>query len=194
MDLGKSGRLIYTLRKELNYTQKDVAARLGISAKTVSKWETGRGFPDISLVSELAKILKTDPSKLIEGALSENKKEGGNLKKTRFLICEKCGNIVTETGNAEVICCGRRAEPLTAKSVDEKHNPVIEKTEDEYYITFSHPMSKDHYISFVSYVRYDRLLTVKLYPEQDCALRIPQMRGGKLIFHCNNDGLFELKI
>ena len=68
-----------------------------------------------------------------------------------------------------------------------------ETIEDEYYITFSHPMTKEHYISFVAYVRFDRVLTVKLYPEQDGELRFPVMRGGKMYYYCNNHGLFEVK-
>ena len=84
--------------------------------------------------------------------------------------------------------------PLKSGETDEKHKLNVEKNEDDYYITFSHPMTKEHYISFVSYVRFDRVLTIKLYPEQDGALRFPQMRGGKLYYYCNTHGLFELKI
>lgn len=193
MDLLKTGRLIAELRKEKGLTQKDIAQRLGICAKTVSKWETGHGFPDVSLIGELSKIFQIDVSKLLEGEMPEIKPEIGNVKRTKFYVCEKCGNILTSVGNAEIACCGRKLPPLSPQALDESHKLNIEKIEDEYYITFSHPMTKEHYISFVSYVRFDRVLTVKLYPEQNGELRIPQMHGGKLCYYCNTHGLYEIK-
>lgn len=57
MDMKKSGELLNRLRISKNMTQKQIADMLKISPKTVSKWERGRGFPDISYVSELAEIL-----------------------------------------------------------------------------------------------------------------------------------------
>ena len=182
------------LRKEKGLTQKAVAEKLGVCPKTVSKWETGHGFPDISLISELSKVFQVDVLKLLEGEMPKIKPEVGNVKRTKFYVCEKCGNILTSIGNAEINCCGRNISPLKAKESDEAHKLNVEKIEDEYYITFPHPMTKEHYISFVSYVRFDRVLTVKLYPEQDGELRFPQMRGGKMYYYCNNHGLFEVKI
>lgn len=192
MDLLKTGSLILGLRREMGYTQKEVAEKLGVCAKTVSKWERGKGFPDVSLVSELSKIFRVDISKLITGEMPEIKKETGNVKKTKFYVCEKCGNILTDIGNAEITCCGRKLSPLSAKTPDGEHKLNIEKTEDDFYITFLHPMTKGHYISFVSYVRFDRVLTVKLYPEQGGELRFPQMRGGKMYYFCTNHGLFQI--
>lgn len=194
MDLTKTGNLISQLRLENKLTQKDVAKALGISAKTVSKWETGHGFPDISLISELSKLFRIDISKLLAGELPKTKTVAGQMKRTKFYVCEQCGNMLTSLGNPEVICCGRNVMPLQAKTNDEAHELSVEKNEDEYYVTFKHPMEKTHYISFVAYVRFDRVLTVKLYPEQGGEVRIPQMRGGKLYYYCNVHGLFEMKI
>ncbi len=193
MDLSKTGKLIADLRREKGFTQKDIAEKLGISPKTVSKWETGRGFPDVSLISALSHIFRVDISKLLDGELPKTKPEVGNVKRTKFYVCEKCGNIITSLGNPEITCCGRQLSPLKSKEADEKHKLNIELIEDDYYITFSHPMEKDHFISFFSYVRFDRVLTIKLYPEQDGEVRFPQMRGGKLYYFCNNHGLFEHK-
>lgn len=194
MDLLKTGKLIAELRRENRLTQKEVADKLGILPKTVSKWETGHGFPDVSLISELSKIFKVDISKLLEGEMPQVRQESGNVKRTKFYVCEKCGNILTSIGNAEIVCCGRKLSPLFCKTSDEEHRINIEKIEDDYFITFTHPMTKEHYISFVSYVRFDRVLTVKLYPEQEGELRFPQMRGGKMYYYCTTHGLFELKI
>lgn len=194
MDLSKTGTLIAQLRKEKGMTQRAVAKELGISPKTVSKWETGHGFPDVSLISQLSGIFQVDISKLLTGEMPKIKPEVGNVKRTKFYVCDKCGNLLTSIGDVEIACCGRRLLPLVAKESDQAHKLHVKKVEDEYYITFSHPMTKKHYISFVSYVRFDRVLTVKLYPEQDGAFRFPQMFGGKLYYYCNEHGLFVCNI
>lgn len=194
MDLIKTGKLISDLRKEKELTQKQLADKLGICSKTVSKWETGHGFPDVSLISALSEIFSVDISKLIDGEMPQTKKETGNVKKIKFYVCEKCGNILTSTGNADIMCCGRKLLALTSRKTDELHELNIETIENDFYITFNHPMKKEHYISFVAYVRFDRVLTVKLYPEQGGELRFPKMRGGKLYYFCSEHGLFEIKI
>lgn len=194
MDLQKTGHLIAGLRLEKRMTQREVAERMGICAKTVSKWERGHGFPDISLITELSEIFQVDIKQLIEGQLPIQKPEVGNVKKTKFYICETCGNLLTSVADAEILCCGRQLAPLVSKATDEEHKLTVETIEDDFYISFSHPMTKEHYISFVSYVRFDRVLTVRLYPEQGGEVRFPRMRGGKLYYHCNTHGLFELKI
>ena len=192
MDLSKTGRLIFELRKEKGLTQKDIAEKLGILPQTVSKWETGHGFPDVGCISELSKIFQVDIAKLLEGELPLAKKEAGNVKRTKFYVCEKCGNILTNMGDAEIICCGRTLSPLKAKEADELHALNVREEGDEFFITFTHPMEKEHYISFISYVRFDRFLTVKLYPEQGGELIFPRMRGGKMYYYCSKDGLFKV--
>ena len=194
MDLLKSGKLIRGLRCEKGLTQKYIADELGICAKTVSKWETGKGFPDVSLISELSDILEIDISKLLVGEMPRVKPDVGNVKRTKFYACKKCGNLLTSTGEAEVICCGRKLNPLVAVEQDNAHIIKADKIENDYYITFKHPMTKEHYISYVSYVWFDRILTVRLYPEQGSEVRIPVMRGGKLYYYCTEHGLFMKKI
>ena len=88
----------------------------------------------------------------------------------------------------------KKAFPIKPKTADEQHCLNVEEIEGDFYITFGHPMEKEHYISFVSYVRFDRVLTVKLYPEQGGEVRFERMRGGKMYYYCSNHGLFELKI
>ena len=60
----KIGNLIYTLRKEKQLTQLQLAERMNISDKTVSKWERGLGCPDISLLPDLSKILEVNLEEL----------------------------------------------------------------------------------------------------------------------------------
>ncbi len=191
MDLNKNGKLLCDLRKAKGMTQKQVADKLGVVPKTVSKWETGHGFPDVSTISALADILGVSEKTILSGEMSQNLEEPGNMKKTKFYVCPHCGSFMQGTGNSQVVCCGKQLEALKAVSADDEHTINISEIEDDYYIEFNHKMTKEHYISFVSYVRFDRVLTLKLYPEQDSAVRFSKMYGGKIYYYCNKHGLFE---
>jgi hypothetical protein len=129
--------------------------------------------------------------KMIEGELNPNDSDGGNMKKTRFYLCPNCGNVIAATSDAEVTCCGRKLKALIAKPEDDEHMLTVEDSDGEYYITFSHPMSKEHYLTFVAEVGYDRMMLVRLYPEQGGEMRMPKLHGGKFYFGCTRDGLFE---
>ena len=192
MDCSKVGGLIGYLRKEKNMTQKEVADRLNISDKTISKWERGRGCPDVSLLAELSNLFGVNIEKILLGDLIPNDTDGGNMKRIKFYVCSNCNNVITGTGEAEISCCGRKLEPLIAKSVDEEHKTTIEEIENDLYVTIEHEMSKTHYISFVAYVAYDRVLLIKLYPEQNAELRFPKMKAGKLFIYCNQHGLWTI--
>ena len=106
MDCNKVGKLILNLRKEKNMTQKEVADKLNISDKTISKWERGLGYPDISLLSKLSNIFDINIEKILIGDLQPNEVDGGNMKRIKFYVCPNCGNITTCTGQAEISCCG----------------------------------------------------------------------------------------
>ena len=71
---------------------------------------------------------------------------------------------------------------------------TVEEIEDDYYVTIDHEMIRTHYISFVAFIGYDRVLLVKLYPEQNAELRFPKMYGNKLFAYCTEHGLWEKKI
>ena len=194
MDLNKNGKLLCDLRKAKGMTQKEVADILGIVPKTVSKWETGRGFPDVSTVSALADILGVSEKTILSGDLEQNLEEAGNMKRTKFYVCPCCGSFMQGTGNSQVVCCGKQLEVLKATSADDEHTINVSEIEDDYFIEFNHEMTKEHYISFVSYIGIDRVLTIKLYPEQACAVRFPKMYGGKIYFYCSKHGLFEYQM
>ena len=193
MDLSKNGKLLSDLRKAKGMTQKQVADKLGIVPKTVSKWETGRGFPDVSTISVLADIFGVSERVLLSGSITHNTKEVGNMKRTKFYVCPDCHSVMQTTGECQVICCGKPLDKLNAVAEDAEHQIKVSEIEDDFYIEISHPMSKEHYISFVAYVGFDRVLMVRMYPEQDAAVRFPRMRGGKLYYFCNKHGLFEHK-
>ena len=190
MDCNKVGKLIADLRKEQKMTQKQLADLLNISDKAISKWERGLGCADVSLWQDLSQILGVNIEKILSGELEPNSKDGGNMKKVKFFVCPSCGNIITSTGEAEVSCCGRKLNALVPQPSDEKHHPHVEVIEEDYYVTFSHEMSKEHYLNFVAYVSYDRILLVKLYSEQNAEVRFPKLHGGKFYFGCNRHGLW----
>jgi len=174
MDCEKVGKLILFLRKENKMTQKQLADILNISDKTISKWERGMGCPDVSLLRELSDVLGVNIEKILLGNLEPNDTDGGNMKKIKFYVCNDCGNIITVTGEGNISCCGRRLSPLIPQLSDGEHSLKIEEVENDFYITFNHDMKKDHYISFISYVNYDRILLIKLYPEQNGEIRFPR--------------------
>jgi len=190
MDCSKVGKLIFGLRKEKGMTQKQLADAMNISDKTISKWERGLGCPDVSLLRELSEVLNADIEKILLGDLEPNNADGGNMKKIKFYTCPNCGNTLTSTGESDVSCCGRKLVPLIPKPAEGTHKLTVEEIEEDFYITFAHEMSKTHYINFVACVAYDRVLFVKLYPEQGSEVRFPKMYRGKIYLCCNQHGLW----
>ncbi|MFA7636358.1 MAG: helix-turn-helix domain-containing protein [Monoglobales bacterium] len=191
MDLKKSGELLCNLRKAKGLSQKDVAEKLGLQPKTVSKWETGHGFPDVSYVAELSKILGVSAESLLMGYLAENREEDGNMKRIKFYVCPDCGGILYGTGEGQVICCGKQLSALKPSKDSDNHKISISEIENDYYITFDHEMTKNHYIGFVAMVSFDKILLAKLYPEQDPSVRLPRINRGKFYYYCSKHGLFE---
>ena len=194
MDCTKIGSLLYKLRKEKGMTQKEVADSMNISNKTISKWERGLGCPDVSLLPELSEIFDVNIEKILQGELSVNDTDGGNIKRIKFYVCNSCGNLITATGEGEISCCGRKLENLSVNELDEMHTPKIEKIENDYYISFNHEMTKEHFLSFAAYLMFDRMHIIKLYPEQNAELRVPIMRKGEFYFYCNKHGLMKQKM
>lgn len=191
MDCNKVGKLILTLRQEKGMTQKALANAMNISDRTISKWERGIGCPDVSLLHELSNILEVNIEKILLGDLEPNEKDRGNMKKVKFYVCPECGNILFCTGENEISCCGRKLNPLIPQLEDAAHEIQIEEIEDDFYVTLQHEMSKQHYITFIAYVTYDRVLLVKLYPEQSAEVRFPKMHGGEFYVCCNQHGIIK---
>ena len=186
-----TGNTIRQLREDRRMTQADLAQKLGVSSKTISKWETGKGLPDITLLQPLAQALGISVIELMNGEHITNRNISANLRRCKFYVCPICGNILYSTGNAVVSCCGVTLPPLEAEDADEDHTVTVENVEDEHFITVHHPMTKEHFISFVAYVTCDRVQFVKLYPEGEAQTRL-QMRGLEtLYYYCNRHGLYK---
>ena len=188
-----TGTTIKQLREGRNMTQADLAEMIGVSSKTVSKWETAKGLPDVSLLQPLAQALGISVIELMNGEHITNKNRSANMLRCKFYVCPICGNIIHCLGNTVVSCCGITLPPLEAEEADDDHVITVESVEDEHFITVHHPMTKEHFISFVAFVTSDRLQMVKLYPEGNAQTRL-QLRGmGYLYYYCNRHGLFKWK-
>ena len=73
MDQVKTGQFIKTCRKEKNLTQREIAEKLNISEKTVSKWETGNGLPEVGLMLPLCELLEISVNELLSGERLDEK-------------------------------------------------------------------------------------------------------------------------
>ena len=170
-------------------TQAALAAQLNLSAKTVSKWETGRGCPDVSLLAALSGALGVNIAGMLEGQLPANERNTGNMKKTRYFVCPACGGVALATGGAELSCCGRRLDPLEMKKAAPEERLHVEAVEDEWFVTSDHPMEKDNYISFVAFQAGDRVELHRQYPEWNLQLRLKKRGHGQLIWYAADTGL-----
>ena len=171
MDKYVTGSVIRRLRENKNMTQEELAGKVFVSSKAVSKWETGQGFPDISLIEPLAKALDISVIELLF-----------------------CGNVINTTGEAVISCCGITLPPLEAESCDGEHDITVETIEDEYYVTVSHPMTKEHYISFLAAVSDQGVQFIKLYPEGNAEAVFRINCVSRIYAYCNRHGLFMLKM
>ena len=189
-----TGATIRELREKQDMTQAELAEKIGVSSKTISKWETAKGLPDITMLQPLAQALGISVIELLNGECISNQNISGNMLRCKFYVCPLCGNVIHATGSTLVSCCGITLPPLEAEEPDEDHGVTVEHVEDEHFITVAHSMTKEHYISFIASVTSDRLQMVKLYPEGNAETRL-QLRGrGYLYYYCNRHGLFRKKI
>lgn len=189
-----TGEAIRTLREKLHLTQSQLAEKLCVSDKAVSKWETGKGFPDISLIEPLAEVLRVSVPELLSGEQIMNANRSANIMKSNIYVCPICGNILLSTGAALVSCCGVTLTPEEAEIADEAHQMKIKKVDDEYHISVSHPMTKEHYISFVAYCTAERFEMVKLYSEGSTEINFFSRGHGRFYWYCNHHGLFCEKV
>lgn len=189
-----SGKMIKELRERKNLTQKQLGEIISVSDKTVSKWETERGLPDIALLEPLSKALGVSVAELLSGENIINRNRAGNIARAKFHVCPVCGNIVFSMGEGAFSCCGISLPPLAAEKPDENHSVNIERPEGDIFIRFEHPMTKEHYISFAAYLTYGGIQIKKLYPEQEPDVRFPFSGKGKILFFCNREGLFEISL
>ncbi|MBR4472857.1 MAG: helix-turn-helix domain-containing protein [Oscillospiraceae bacterium] len=193
MDRYVTGSVIRRLRESKKLTQEELAERIFVSSKAVSKWETGQGFPDISLLEPLAKALGISVIELLSGEDIRNRNRSFKMEKSSFYVCPVCGNVIQATGEAVVSCCGITLPPLAAELPDPAHAVRVETVEDEYYVSVDHPMTREHFISFLAAVSDQEIQFVKLYPEGAAEARFKRNRVQAVYAYCNRHGLFRVK-
>ncbi len=186
-----TGETIRTLREKKGLTQKDLANLLMVSDKTISKWETKKGYPDIGILEQLASCFDVSIAELLTGDFITNKNPSGNMLRSVFYVCPVCGNIIHSMGESMISCCGIALPPLEAEPEDEQHTFFIEPMESDSYISIEHEMSKQHYISFIACVTSSKIELIKLYPEQNAECRLFLRGHGILYMYCNKHGLIK---
>ena len=187
-----TGTVIKQLREKNKMTQLQLAEKLGVSDKTVSKWETAKGYPDITLLEPIAEAFRISVTELISGNTIHNENISANMLRSKFYVCPICGNVIHSMGEAAIHCHGIQLTPLEAELTDEHHVIYVERIEDEYYVRIDHSMTKEHYISFVAAASSDGIQMVKFYPEGSAEARFKINGVRKIFFYCNRDGLFTV--
>ena len=194
------GETIKAFREKNKMTQAELAEKIGVTDKAVSKWETGRGLPDITLIEPIAEALGLSVGELFAGEQIINENKSSNMRKSQLYVCPICGNLIQSAGDVAMSCCGVTLPALEAEEADSDHQIRCQTIEGEYYVTVEHPMTgehpmtKEHHISFIMYRTGDRLETVKLYPEGSTECRFFRRGRGEILAYCNRHGLFGIRV
>ena len=187
-----TGEVIRRLREGKGLTQEELAERIHVGGKAVSKWETGKGFPDVSLLEPLAQALGISVIELFSGDAVQNRNKAANMARSRMYVCPVCGNVILSAGEAVVSCCGITLPPQEAEAPDGEHGAEITVVEDEYFVSVRHPMTREHFISFLCALSDQGIQMVKLYPEGNAEARFKISRVQRLYAYCNRHGLFQI--
>ena len=184
------GDKIKELRKRDGRKQDDLATALGVTNQAISRWETGKGYPNITLLEPIADAFGISVAELISGHTVRNANVSANMLRSKFYVCPLCGNVIHSMGEAVIHCHGIQLMPAEAEATDEEHMIFIERVEDEYFVRIDHEMTKKHYISFIAAASSERCQLVKLYPEGAAEARFKISGVRKIYFYCNRNGLF----
>ena len=193
VDQKEMGEMIRSLREKKGMTQLEMAEVLNLSDRTISKWETGRGYPDITFIEKIASLFSVSVSELLSGAEVSNRNISGNMLKASFCVCPVCGNVIVSTGEASVSCHGIALSKLGKNAVDDDPSVTVKVIEDEYFVSVNHPMTKGNYISFIAALSSDRVQMVKLYPEGNAEARVKMNGVREILFYSTTDGLYSLR-
>ncbi len=113
------GKMIKEMREKKKMTQLELASALNLSDRTISKWETGRGYPDFTFLEKIASLFSLSVNELLSGTKVSNLNVSANMMKASFYVCPVCGNTIVSTGEASFLswhytrkagkeCSGRR--------------------------------------------------------------------------------------
>lgn len=193
MNAEKTGKIIYEARAKKGMTQKELADAIAVTDKAVCKWEKGHGCPDITLLSQLSKVLEIDIQSILRGELVKNRSIAGNMNRLKFYRCPTCGNLVTSVKEIEISCCGNKLHSMELRQTDNpKYQPVISEFDGRYLVSFKHPMTKDEYIANLITVQYDKLMVTNLFAEQEAVVILPQIGGVRMFVITSKGELFAI--
>lgn len=194
MNPEKTGQIIKNARIKKGLTQKQLAEAISVTDKAVCKWEKGHGCPDITLLSQLSKVLEIDIQSILRGELIQNKSVAGNMNRIKFYRCPTCGNLITSVKEIEISCCGNKLPFAEAHQTDDdRYTPIIKEFDGQYSVSFNHPMTKDDYIAHIITVQYDKILVVNLFAEQEAVVSLPQIAGLHMFLITSRDGLITVQ-
>ena len=187
-----NGATIKKLREGKKLTQKELAEKLMVSDKTISKWETGRGLPDISMLGDLTEALGISVAELLTDNVVINRNRSSNMLKSVFYVCPICGNVIVSSGKAVHSCCGITLP--AAENDTDTGMLTIQDSDGGFYARAAHEMSKKHHISFFAYVTSGSVEIRKLYPEQEPECMFRKNGHGMILAYCSCHGLFSVKV
>ena len=164
--------------------------KLGVSEKTISKWETKRGMPDIGILKDLSKELQISIDDLLEGRIINNKNKSYNMLKSKFYVCPICGNVIISTGKVSMTCCGINLVPEESETIE----GIVKVSRDEIEVDILSPMMKDNYVLFIAYVTNDKIDFIKMYPEGESKMIFLKRGHGIIYYYDIRKGLYCEKI
>lgn len=189
-----TGETIKKFREQEGMTQSQLADKLMVSNKTISKWENDKGLPDISLIVPLADALKVSVIELLSGNDIKNGNISANFKRGKWYICPICGNVIHAMGEAVISCCGITLPYVENEEPDENHEIIVDRIDGEYYVSMNHPMTKDHYICLFAYTTDDGIQVKKLYPEGPAEAWFAIRGHGTIHAYCNHHGKYVKEV
>lgn len=187
-----TGTTIKSLREARKLTQAELGEVIGVSDKTISKWETGKGLPDVTLIEPLAQALGISVTELLSGEWITNGNKSSNMRRSKLYVCPLCGNVIHSMGEAVISCCGITLPVLEEEAAEDAHPINVSYDSGEFYVTMDHPMTKEHYISFLAYATDGTFELKKLYPEGEAEARFFVRGRGKIFAFCNVHGLMTV--
>ena len=194
MDKYLTGATIQGLRGKRGLTQAQLAALLNVRDKAVSKWETGAGYPDITLLEPIAAALRVSVAELLSGLAVENANVSANMLRSRFYVCPVCANTVHALGAAHLSCHGIPLPALTPEPADAGHTLSASYVDDELFVQVEHAMDKRHHLVFLAAVSPDCIQLVRLYPEGPAQAHFRRSGVRDLCLYCNREGLFTIRL
>ncbi len=131
MDVMKIGAFIKSQRTELNMTQKDLAEKIGCTDKAISRWETGKGLPDMSFIIPLSKELNVSVSELIYGEKFTPEGSTNNAMIEENHIDETNENISEESSVKEII---KKTDETLINVMNESQKEIKKTTRFSYIV------------------------------------------------------------